>query len=156
MDQMKYNCKGGLWPLKSLKWGFREGGLGCNHYEFTALMMGRELIYPGGKQIMALLSPALRHTIAYINILSWVIQVSKGLVHLHLHKGPLSTLWPLAPLLLMRAGCPLLHLTVFLLSLSSPSSRLPRSHAAFFSACTWTPTVSSLLFSSCNKPAIHM
>lgn len=50
--------------------------------------MGRELIYPGEKQIKALLSTVLRHTIAYINILSWAIQVSKGLVHLHLHKGP--------------------------------------------------------------------
>lgn len=56
--------------------------------------MGRELIYPGETQIKAVLSPALRHTIAYINILSWAIQVSKGLVHLHFHKGPLSTLWP--------------------------------------------------------------
>lgn len=59
--------------------------------------MGRELIYPGDKQIKALLSPARRRTTAYINILSWAIQVSKGLIHLHFHKSPLSTPWPPLP-----------------------------------------------------------
>lgn len=77
--------------------GGATGRPGSNHYGFTPLMMGRELIYPGEKQIKALLSPALRHTIAYINILSWVIQVSKGLVHLHFHKSPLSAPWPPRP-----------------------------------------------------------
>lgn len=74
--------------------------------------MVRDLIHPGEKQIKALLSPACRHTIAYINILSWVIQVSKGLIHLHFHKGPLSTLWPPSHLpLLPTSTCrPLLHL----------------------------------------------
>lgn len=100
---------------------------GSNHCRFTLLMMGRELIYPGGKQIKALLIPALRLTIAYINILSWATQVSKGLVHLHLHKGLLSTLWPplLSALLLMSAYCPLLHLPVFLLSFSLPPLHPP-------------------------------
>lgn len=77
--------------------GGARGRPGSNHYRFTLLMMGRELIYPGEKQIKALLSPVLCHTIAYINILSWAIQVSKGLVHLHFHKGPLSTPWPPFP-----------------------------------------------------------
>lgn len=77
--------------------GGATGRPGSNHYGFTPLMMGRELIYPGEKQIKALLSTALRHTIAYINILSWAIQVTKGLVHLHLHKGPLSMMWPPLP-----------------------------------------------------------
>lgn len=77
--------------------GGAGGRLGSNHYGFSPLMMGRELIYPGEKQIKALLSPVLCHTIAYINILSWAIQVSKGLVHLHFHKGPLSTPWPPLP-----------------------------------------------------------
>lgn len=57
-------------------------------------MMGRELISPGGKQIKALLSAALHHTIAYINILSRATQVGKGLARLYFHKGRLSTPWP--------------------------------------------------------------
>lgn len=75
--------------------------------------MVRDLIQPGEKQIKALLSPACCHTIAYINILSWVIQVSKGLIHLHFHKGPLSTLWPPSHLPLPPTSTcrPLLHLT---------------------------------------------
>lgn len=109
-------------------WGARERQ-SSNHHGFTPLMMGRELIYPGEKQIKALLSPALHHTIAYINILSWAIQVSEGLVHLHLHKGPaLHAAAPactLSPPLLMSACCPLFHLPVFLfftLLTTSPSS----------------------------------
>lgn len=60
-------------------------------------MMGREFIYPGDKQIRALLSPAHRGTTAYINILSWAIQVSKGFTHPYFHKGPPSTFHPTAP-----------------------------------------------------------
>lgn len=96
MEQMKYNCKVDFDHQVLVAGGARERP-DSNHYGFTPLMMGRELIYPGEKQIKALLSAALRHTIAYINILSWAIQVSKGLVHLHLHKGPLSTMWPPLP-----------------------------------------------------------
>lgn len=121
--------------------GGARGRPGSNHYGFTPLMMGRELIYLGEKQIKALLGAALRHTIAYINILSWAIQVSKGLVHLHFHKGLLSMLWPLLPfsaLLLMSACCPLLHLPVFLLSLSSlispSSSRVFLGHERYYSS----------------------
>lgn len=116
--------------------------LGSNHYGFTVLMTGRELIYHGEKQIKALLSPAHCHTIAYINILSWAIQVSKGLVHLHLHKGPLSTLWPPLPLSSPPdecLHCPLLHLPVFL-----PFTLLTTS-------LKQTPTVSCLLFSSISS-----
>lgn len=90
-----------------------RGKPSSNHRQFAPLMMVRDLIHPGEKQIKALLSPACRHTIAYINILSWVIQVSKGLIHLHFHKSPLSTLWPPShlPLLPTSTCCPLLHLT---------------------------------------------
>lgn len=145
--------------------GGARGRPGSNHYGFTPLMMGRELIYLGEKQIKALLGAALRHTIAYINILSWAIQVSKGLVHLHFHKGLLSTPWPPLPfsaLLLMSACCPLLHLPVFLLSLSSPispsSSRVaesfPRSRALLFLSrppSLETPAVPRLHFSSTSS-----
>lgn len=138
--------------------GGARGRPGSNHYGFTPLMMGRELIYPGEKQIKALLSPALRHTIAYINILSWAIQVSKGLVHLHFHKGPLSTLWPTLPSRLSSWWVPaVLSFT----SLSSSFHFPPRSlHllAGSFSvmnviiplvpSSSWTPAVSCLHFSS--------
>lgn len=66
MEHRKYNCK--------VDFDHRNLSSACsrrpcsNHCGFTPLMMGRELIYPGEKQIKALLSPALCHTMAYINI----------------------------------------------------------------------------------------
>lgn len=134
--------------------------LSSNHSGFTLLMMGRELIYPREKQIKALLSPVLCHTIAYINILSWVIQVSKGLVHLHFHKGPLSTSWP--PLLSQLSSWWVPAVLSFT-SLSSSSFHFSSSSLSIFQQCllsfllsisalapssTWTPAVFAQHFSS--------
>lgn len=120
--------------------------------------MGRELIYLGGKQIKALLSPVRRYTIAYINILSWAIQVSKGLVHLHLHKGPLSTLWPPLPSLLSSHWVP----AVLSFTSLSSSHHLPL-HLSITRQClflrmydisppalssTWPPSLSLSLLSA--------
>lgn len=111
-----------------------------NHHGFTLLMMGMELIYPGEKQIKALLSPVRRHTIAYINILSWGIQVSKGLVHLHLHKGPLSTLWPPHPFgsppdeCLLSSPSPPCLLPFGILTTSPSSSNVALAHVRYFSS----------------------
>lgn len=95
--------------------------------------MGRELIYPGEKQIKALLSPARHHTIAYINILSWAIQVSKGLTHLHFHKGPLSTPWPPLLLCLSCRRVPAVFTTPVLLLLLPHSPICPFSTLCYYS-----------------------
>lgn len=93
-------------------------------------MMGRELIYPGEKQIKALLRPACRHTIAYINILSRAMQVRKGLEHLHIHKGLLSMLWPLLPSRLSSWRVPaVLSFTSQYSSLHFPHQLLCLSHS---------------------------
>lgn len=76
-------------------------------------MMGRGFIYPGDKQIRALLRPVCRGTTAYINILSWVIQVSKGFTHPHFHKGPPSTPRPHGPTAAARCQVLILLLLVF-------------------------------------------
>lgn len=82
MEWTKCNCNFDHWNLS-------RGNASSNHRQFTPLMTMRELIYPGDKQIKALLSPASCHTTAYINIFSWAIQVtspfSQGLT-LHLPK----------------------------------------------------------------------
>lgn len=146
--------------------GGARGRPGSNHYRFTPLMMGRELIYPGEKQIKALLSPALRHTIAYINILSWAIQVSKGLVHLHFHKGPLSTLWPPLPSRLSSRWVPAVLSFTSLSSsfhFSSPPLHLPAVSLSpslayaippLAPSSTWTPPVSRLHFSPPPPPVV--
>lgn len=130
--------------------GGARGRLGSNHHRFTPLMMGRELIYPGEKQIKALLSPALHHTIAYINILSWAIQVRKGLVHLHFHKGPLSTLWPSLPTRLSSLWVPaVLSFTSLSSSFRSPSSSTVfLTHVRRSSSCALCHLNSRSLFST--------